>query len=200
MLNIIMDYRMVPLLSTLSLALCHEALEGGGYQQMGTIKYAKRNFPSCSLRSQFTASQKPPLLFPNAKTVVSVERFPSCGKWLARGYRTMATAHGSLSLAADGLIDLPKQKRYSDILSQAKSATTNFSSLRSLNSAHQVALRGRRIPSPARYSFASLAITSLPDSPAPRLHQYIGVRFLLIIGVYHELVNSNSITLYEHQA
>ena len=27
---------------------------------------AKRNFPSCSLRSQFTASQKPPLLFPNA--------------------------------------------------------------------------------------------------------------------------------------
>ena len=51
----------------LSLALCHEVLEGGGYQQMGTIKYAKRNFPSCSLRSQFTASQKPPLLFPNAK-------------------------------------------------------------------------------------------------------------------------------------
>ena len=34
---------------------------------VGTIKYAKRNFPSCSLRSQFTASQKPPLLFPNAK-------------------------------------------------------------------------------------------------------------------------------------
>ena len=27
---------------------------------------AKRNFPSCSLRSQFTASQKLPLLFPNA--------------------------------------------------------------------------------------------------------------------------------------
>ena len=58
---------MVPPLSALSLALCHEVLEGGGYQQMGTIKYAKRNFPSCSLRSQFTASQKPPLLFPNAK-------------------------------------------------------------------------------------------------------------------------------------
>ena len=34
---------------------------------VGTSKYAKRNFPSCSLRSQFTASQKPPLLFPNAK-------------------------------------------------------------------------------------------------------------------------------------
>ena len=49
---------MVPMLSALSLALCHEVLEGGGYQQMGTIKYAKRNFPSCSLRSQFTASQK----------------------------------------------------------------------------------------------------------------------------------------------
>ena len=46
MLNIIMDYRMVPLLSALSLALCHEALEGGGYQQMGTIKIAKRNFPN----------------------------------------------------------------------------------------------------------------------------------------------------------
>ena len=49
---------------------------------------------------------------------------------------------------------------------QAKSATTNFRSLRSLyatlNSAHQVALRGRRIPSPAHYSFAALAITSLP--------------------------------------
>ena len=29
---------------------------------------AKRNIPSCSLRSQFTASQKLPLLFPNAKT------------------------------------------------------------------------------------------------------------------------------------
>ena len=58
---------MVPLLSMLSLALCHEVLEGGGNQQMGTIKYAKRNFPSCSLHSQFTASQKPPLLFPNAK-------------------------------------------------------------------------------------------------------------------------------------
>ena len=28
---------------------------------------AKRNFPSCSLRSQFTASQKLPLLFPNAR-------------------------------------------------------------------------------------------------------------------------------------
>ena len=60
---------MVPLLSALSLALCHEVLEGGGYQQMGTIKYTKRNFPSCSLRSQFTASQKPPLLFPNALVV-----------------------------------------------------------------------------------------------------------------------------------
>ena len=58
---------MVPQLSALSLALCHEALEGGGNQSMGTIKFAKRNFPSCSLRSQFTASQKPPLLFPNAK-------------------------------------------------------------------------------------------------------------------------------------
>ena len=60
---------MVPLLSALSLALCHEVLEGGGYQQMGTIKYAKRNLPSCSLRSQFTASQKPPLLFPSALVV-----------------------------------------------------------------------------------------------------------------------------------
>ena len=58
---------MVPPLSALSLALYHEALEGGGNQSMGTIKYAKRNFPSSSLRSQFTASQKPPLLFPNAK-------------------------------------------------------------------------------------------------------------------------------------
>ena len=53
---------MVPQLSALSLALCNEALEGGGYHHI-----AKRNFPSCSLRSQFTASQKPPLLFPNAK-------------------------------------------------------------------------------------------------------------------------------------
>ena len=57
---------MVPPLYALSLALCHEALEGGGYQQMET-SIAKRNFPSCSLRSQFTASQKLPLLFPNAK-------------------------------------------------------------------------------------------------------------------------------------
>ena len=131
---------MVPPLSVLSLALCHEVLEGGGYQQIrkkklpllltpfavhcltkatafvpqceimepskwsrhirkkklplllttfaihcltkaaafvpqcktmgpeiGAVIYAKRNFPSCSLCSQFTASQKPPLLFPNAK-------------------------------------------------------------------------------------------------------------------------------------
>ena len=67
MLSIIMDYRMVPPLSALSLALCHEALEGGGNHKMETSGIAKRNFPSCSLRSQFTASQKPPLLFPNAK-------------------------------------------------------------------------------------------------------------------------------------
>ena len=33
----------------------------------GNHMVAKRNFPSCSLRSQFTASQKLPLLFPNAK-------------------------------------------------------------------------------------------------------------------------------------
>ena len=68
---------MVPQLSALSLALCHEVLEGGGYQQMGTIKYAKRNFPSCSLRSQFTASQKPPLLFPNAKKNGAIKMEPS---------------------------------------------------------------------------------------------------------------------------
>ena len=36
-------------------------------QFYGNHKSAKRNFPSCSLRSQFTASQKLPLLFPNAK-------------------------------------------------------------------------------------------------------------------------------------
>ena len=57
---------MVPPLSMLSLALCYEALEGGENHKMET-SIAKRNFPSCSLRSQFTASQKPPLLFPNAK-------------------------------------------------------------------------------------------------------------------------------------
>ena len=34
----------------------------------GNRQIAKRNFPSCSLRSQFTASQKLPLLFPNPKT------------------------------------------------------------------------------------------------------------------------------------
>ena len=92
----------VPPLSALSLALCHEVLEGGGSHKMKTIisqketsplahfvrnslphksfrfcspmllwkprsgnhHIAKRNFPSCSLCSQFTASQK--LLFPNA--------------------------------------------------------------------------------------------------------------------------------------
>ena len=37
MLNIIMDYRMVPPLSALSLALCHEALEGGGNHKMESI-------------------------------------------------------------------------------------------------------------------------------------------------------------------
>ena len=45
MLSIIMDYRMVPQLSALSLALCHEVLEGGGYQQMGTIISQKETSP-----------------------------------------------------------------------------------------------------------------------------------------------------------
>ena len=53
----------------LSLALCHEALEGGGNHKIETSGIAKRNFPSCSLRSQFTASQKLPLLFLNALVV-----------------------------------------------------------------------------------------------------------------------------------
>ena len=34
MLNIIMDYRMVPQLSALSLALCHEVLEGCGNHEI----------------------------------------------------------------------------------------------------------------------------------------------------------------------
>ena len=34
---------------------------------------AKRNFPSCSLHSQFTASQKLPLLFPNAKQMETIK-------------------------------------------------------------------------------------------------------------------------------
>ena len=46
-----------------------------GNQQMkpanGNHQIAKRNFPSCSLRSQFTASQKLPLLFPNAPLVTT---------------------------------------------------------------------------------------------------------------------------------
>ena len=68
---------MVPQLSALSLALCHEALEGGGNHKMET-SIAKRNFPSCSLRSQFTASQKLPLLFPNAK---HMESATGTSKW-----------------------------------------------------------------------------------------------------------------------
>ena len=36
---------MVPQLSALSLALCHEVLEGGGYQQMETIKSQKETSP-----------------------------------------------------------------------------------------------------------------------------------------------------------
>ena len=40
----------------------------------GNHMVAKRNFPSCSLCSQFTASQKLPLLFPNAKQMVSIIR------------------------------------------------------------------------------------------------------------------------------
>ena len=43
-----------------------------GNQEMET-SIAKRNFPSCSLRSQFTASQKLPLLFPNAKQVETIK-------------------------------------------------------------------------------------------------------------------------------
>ena len=72
---------MLPQLSSLSLALCHEALEGGGYQQMGTSKYAKRNFPSCSLRSQFTAEEPMPVgsfstVFPSFAFHISLYSFP----------------------------------------------------------------------------------------------------------------------------
>ena len=116
-----MDHKMVPQLSALSLALCHEALEGGGNHFMVTIilqketsplahfvhnslphksfrfcspmlnrwkprsgnhRVAKRNFPSCSLCSQFTASQKLPLLFPNAKQLESIRRVGSLSKRL----------------------------------------------------------------------------------------------------------------------
>ena len=45
MLNIIMDYRMVPPLSALSLALCHEALEGGGNHKTETIISQKETSP-----------------------------------------------------------------------------------------------------------------------------------------------------------
>ena len=44
----------------------------------GNHQIAKRNFPSCSLRSQFTASQKLPLLFPNAK---HMESATGTSKW-----------------------------------------------------------------------------------------------------------------------
>ena len=40
-----MDYRMVPPLSELSLALCHEALQGGGNQETETIKSQKETSP-----------------------------------------------------------------------------------------------------------------------------------------------------------
>ena len=40
----------------------------------GNHHIAKRNFPSCSFHSQFTASQKLPLLFPNAKQVETRSR------------------------------------------------------------------------------------------------------------------------------
>ena len=66
---------MVPPLFALSLALCHEALEGGVNHKMET-SIAKRNFPSCSLRSQFTASQKLPLLFPNANQLLPAKWLP----------------------------------------------------------------------------------------------------------------------------
>ena len=45
MLNIIMDYRMAPPLSALSLALCHEALEGGGNHKTETIISQKETSP-----------------------------------------------------------------------------------------------------------------------------------------------------------
>ena len=64
MLNIIMDYRMVPPLSVLSLALYHEALEGGGNQSMGTIKYAKRNFPNAKKLEPATGNQQMGTIFP----------------------------------------------------------------------------------------------------------------------------------------
>ena len=72
---------MVPQLSVLSLALCHEALEGGGNHKtetsitkkklMETIGWKpasqKETSPFGHFSGQFTASQKLPLLVPNVK-------------------------------------------------------------------------------------------------------------------------------------
>ena len=43
---------MVPPLSTLSLALCHEALEGGGNQQI-----RKKKLPQCEIMDPYTGKQ-----------------------------------------------------------------------------------------------------------------------------------------------
>ena len=87
---------MVPPLSALSLALYHEALEGGGNHKMET-SIAEGNFPSCSLCSQFTASQKLPLLFPNAK---HMESATGTSKWEpANGNQQMKPANGNHQIA-----------------------------------------------------------------------------------------------------
>ena len=52
------------------------------------------------------------------------------------------------------------------------------------------ARKANPIPRSSRYSFAALALTSpaLPDSPAPRLQPYIGIRFLLFVACKRTLV------------
>ena len=68
----------------------------------GNHQIAKRNFPSCSLRSQFIASQKPPLLFPNASILeYSLETI-----WSEPWATALYTAHGSLKLAMLGVKSL----------------------------------------------------------------------------------------------
>ena len=106
--------------------------------QNGAIKYAKRNFPSCSLRSQFTASQKPPLLFPNAKIMepskwshqIRKKKLPLLLTLFAIHCLTKATAFVPQCSSGPILQFFGFQKLYYDIWSQAYIRTREFGFVR----------------------------------------------------------------------
>ena len=183
---------MVPLLSALSLALCHEVLEGGGYQQI-----RKKKLPLLLTPFAIHCLTKATAFVPQCENNGAIywsQLLLSHITWLA----SLAMQCETPKAYAMNLIRYKEPSIYSRprIWIRSLRSLFTFASFtpyarfaRYPNSLPAKArMRGRQIPSPCStsYSFASLALTSsaLPDLPAPRLEPYIGRRFLLFVVVF----------------